>query len=59
MGAKLVGDFLLDITPNEEIEKFRVYELNQAYYRENGTGKPSTKNRRELESFFDWQEDEE
>ena len=56
LGAKLVGDFLQDITTADELEKFRLYTLNQANYRENGSGKPTTKNRRDLESFFDWEE---
>ena len=56
LGAKLVVDFLQDITTADELEKFKLYALNQANYRENGSGKPTTKNRRDLESFFDLEE---
>ena len=55
VGAKLVSEYLLDITPAEEIEKFRTYQLAQQSYRENGSGKPSKKERRDLGGFLsDW-----
>jgi ribosome-associated heat shock protein Hsp15 len=55
VGAKLVSEYLLDITPAEEIEKFRTYQLAQQSYRENGSGKPSKKERRDLGDFLsDW-----
>lgn len=54
VGAKLVDLFLLDITPLEEIEKFKNYQLAQSAYREYGTGKPSKKDRRDLDEFLDW-----
>jgi ribosome-associated heat shock protein Hsp15 len=58
VGAKLVIDYLIDITQPEELEKFRLYNLAQSSYRDNGTGKPTTKDRRDLESFFAWQDEE-
>ena len=58
MGAKLVADYLIDVTLPEEIEKFKLYNQAQAQYRDNGSGKPTTKDRRDLESFFAWQEEE-
>jgi ribosome-associated heat shock protein Hsp15 len=55
VGAKLVPEYLLDCTPAEEIEKFRTYQLAQQSYRENGSGKPSKKDRRDLDDFLsDW-----
>lgn len=55
VGAKLVPEYLLDCTPTEEIEKFRTYQLAQQSYRENGSGKPSKKDRRDLDDFLsDW-----
>lgn len=58
VGAKLVADYLIDITPEEEREKLKVYQTAQSAYREHGTGKPSKKDRRELDSFLDdWLED--
>ncbi|MFT6717440.1 MAG: ribosome-associated heat shock protein Hsp15 [Saprospiraceae bacterium] len=52
LGAKLVLDYLKDITAPEEVEKYRVYQLNQSGYRENGKGKPSRKDRRDIKNFL-------
>lgn len=53
VGAKLVSDYLLDITPEEEIEKLKVFQVSQKAYRDHGTGKPSKKNRRDLDDFLE------
>jgi ribosome-associated heat shock protein Hsp15 len=58
VGAKLVSDYLIDITDPMELEKFKTYQAAQSVYREYGTGRPSRKDRDNLESFFDWLEDE-
>lgn len=58
VGAKLVPDFLIDVTDPMEIEKFKTYQAAQSVYREYGTGRPSRKDRDNLESFFEWLEDE-
>lgn len=55
VGAKLVADHISDITPLEEVEKFKAYQLAQSAYRVHGTGKPSKKDRREIDDFLtDW-----
>jgi ribosome-associated heat shock protein Hsp15 len=59
VGAKLVGDYLIDITDPMEIEKFKTYQAAQSVYREYGTGRPSRKDRDNLDSFFEWLEDDE
>ena len=51
IGAKLVHDFIKNITPPEEIEKFEQYLLSQKSYRINRDGKPSKKDRRDLDDF--------
>ncbi|TAF87951.1 MAG: RNA-binding S4 domain-containing protein [Flavobacteriia bacterium] len=57
VGAPLVKDYLLDITPVEEIEKLKAYQEAQRNYRLTD-GKPTKKDRRELDRFMDdWQED--
>lgn len=57
VGAKLVPEYLIDITTEEEREKLRMYQAAQRVYREHGTGKPSKKDRRDLDSFMDeWQD---
>ncbi|NVK66412.1 MAG: RNA-binding S4 domain-containing protein [Flavobacteriales bacterium] len=58
VGAKLVPAYIIDITPPEELEKLKLYQAAQRTYREHGTGKPSKKDRRDLDSFLDdWQDD--
>ena len=53
VGAKLVENYIKDITPETEIEKYKMYALSQATYRQNGSGKPTKKDRRDLNEFFD------
>jgi len=53
VGAKLVSDYILDITPEEEIEKLKLFQISQSSYRQHGTGKPSKKDRRDLDDFLE------
>ena len=59
VGAKLVEEHLVDITPLEEIEKYKDYQSAQSAYREHGTGKPTKKERRVLGSFLEWDDESE
>lgn len=52
IGPKLVQDYLIDTTTAEELEKYRQYQLAQKTYRVHGTGKPSKKDRRDLDDFM-------
>ncbi len=52
LGAKLVEQYIRDITPDEEVEKYKTYQAAQREYRRNGLGKPSTKERRILNKFW-------
>jgi ribosome-associated heat shock protein Hsp15 len=56
MGAALVKDFLLDVTPSDELEKNRLHQLAQAAWNiKGGTGRPTKKDRREIDDFTsDW-----
>jgi len=54
IGAKLVEEYIIDVTPEEEKEKYRLYSLTQSVYRENGTGKPTKKDRRDINDFFEF-----
>lgn len=54
IGAKLVEEYIIDITSEEEKEKYRLYSLTQSVYRENGTGKPTKKDRRDINDFFEF-----
>ena len=57
VGPKLVELYIVDITSNEEREKYRLYQLAQSAYRVNGTGKPTKKDRRELDDYMENWED--
>ena len=59
IGAKLVADYLIDVTDPLELEKFKTYQAAQNVYREYGTGRPSRKDRDDLDSFFEWLEEDE
>jgi ribosome-associated heat shock protein Hsp15 len=54
VGPKLVSIYIEDITPIEEVEKFKSYQEAQRVYRDMGTGRPSKKDRRSLDDFLDF-----
>ena len=58
IGAKLVADYLIDVTDPLELEKFKTYREAQNVYREYGTGRPSRKDRDDMDSFFEWLEED-
>lgn len=53
VGAKLVQDYILDITPEEERIKYTQYVENQRVYNQFGEGKPTKKQRRDLDDFLE------
>lgn len=48
VGAKLVDLYRKDITPPEEFEKLDLLKYSKDYYRKKGTGRPTKKDRRDL-----------
>jgi ribosome-associated heat shock protein Hsp15 len=65
LGAKLVPDYLQDITSPEQLELLELARLAGQSGRNRGTGRPTKKDRRDLEQFIstdnylpmDWDED--
>jgi len=54
MGAKLVVDFVEDVTPSEELKLLEIQKHMRWSTRDRGTGRPTKKDRRELDDFFEW-----
>jgi len=54
MGAKLVPEYLEDLTPKEALEILEIQKQMQWSNRDRGTGRPTKKDRRDLDDFFEW-----
>ena len=53
MGAKLVHDFMKDVTPASQLEILELSKVSGFVDRARGTGRPTKKERRDLEDFTD------
>ncbi|RZP04384.1 MAG: RNA-binding S4 domain-containing protein [Flavobacteriales bacterium] len=51
IGAKLVDQYRKDTTPKEAFSNKELLKYAKDYYRKKGTGRPSKKDRRDLEDF--------
>ena len=61
-GAKLVPNYCLDITPQEELDKLNAPRETIFVFRDRGTGRPTKKERREIDALMEgmyFDEDEE
>jgi ribosome-associated heat shock protein Hsp15 len=54
MGAKLVPEHLEDQTPKEALELLETQKQMQWSNREKGSGRPTKKERRDIDGFFNW-----
>ncbi len=51
VGAKLVDVYRKDITPAESFAHLELLKLSKEHYRKTGDGRPTKKDRRDLEDF--------
>lgn len=58
VGAKIAGLYVNDITPKEEFDKLELLKYSKDYYRKKGAGRPTKKDRRDIDDWFDTPEDE-
>ena len=53
VGAKLVDIYRTDTTPKEAFEAQELLKYSKDYYRKKGTGRPTKKDRRDIDHFYE------
>ena len=53
VGAKLVDLYRKDITPEEAFQNQDMLKFSKDYYRKKGTGRPTKKDRRDIDTYND------
>jgi len=53
MGAKLVPEYMKNVTTPDQLELFELGKIAAQNNRERGTGRPTKKERRDLDEFFE------
>ena len=51
VGAKLVDIYRKDVTPKEAFENQELLKYSKDYYREKGAGRPTKKDRRDIDNY--------
>ncbi len=51
IGAKLVDIYRTDITPKDQFEAKELLKYSKDYYRKKGVGRPTKKDRRDIDDF--------
>ena len=58
IGAKLVDIYRTDITPKEAFEAKDLLKYAKDYYRKKGVGRPTKKDRRDIDDFYESPEED-
>lgn len=58
IGAKLVALHVADMTEKEQYELLKLRKMSQDYYRAKGEGRPTKKDRRDMDDFLETDHDE-
>lgn len=53
VSAKLVDIYRTDITPKEAFEAQELLKYSKDYYRKKGSGRPTKKDRRDIDDFYE------
>jgi len=51
VGAKIVDLYRKDVTPKEAFEKIELLKFAKDYYRQKGSGRPTKKDRRDIDNY--------
>ena len=53
VGAKIVNLYITDVTPKEAFDAVEMLKYSKDYYRKRGSGRPTKKDRRDIDDFYD------
>ena len=56
LGSKLVDMYRKDTTPKEAFEHLDLVNYSKTYYRKKGVGRPTKKDRRDIDDYIDGEE---
>jgi len=58
VGAKIVDLYRTDVTPKEAFDAKELLKYSKEYYRKKGVGRPTKKDRRDIDDFYETPEED-